>query len=142
MAGYSQTPLSKKLGIKEGHRVLLGHAPEGFLELLEPLPANVVIGSSLGVLPDLEILFVGERSLLDREFPLAVGRLLDTGMIWVAWPKKASKVVTDLTEDLIRQTGLDLGVVDVKVCAISEIWSGLKFVRRLKDRKSGGLSIR
>jgi hypothetical protein len=135
MAGYSGKPLSQKLGIRESDRILLRGEPEGFRSELEPLPAGVTFVPWGAEEVDLALLFVKEAATLEREFVEAMTTLTMAGMLWVAWPKKASKVPTDLTEDVIREIGLAQGLVDVKVCAINEIWSGLKFVRRLKDRK-------
>lgn len=137
MAGYSETPLAKKLGIKEGFRVGFVNSPKGFKKELGFLPADVKI--SVGHLPkplDLIILFTHSGRTLNMEFPVLAEKLSVNGMLWIAWPKKSSGVLTDLSFDIVQQTGLQAGLVDVKICAISEIWSGLKFVYRLKDRKS------
>jgi hypothetical protein len=137
MAGYSGTPLVRKLGFKEGFRVGLVNPPKGFRRELSPLPNNVKITE--GHLPkplDLILLFTDSQRTLKIEFPILARKLSANGMLWVAWPKKASAVATDLTENDVRQIGLDEGLVDVKVCAVNEIWSGLKFVYRLKDRTS------
>jgi hypothetical protein len=137
MAGYSGTPLVKKLGIKEGFRIGLVNPPKGFETELSPLPDNVKI--MVGNLPkplDLILLFVDSQKTLKREFPRLALKLLSNGMLWIAWPKRASGVATDLSDNSVRQIGLDAGLVDVKVCAVNEIWSGLKFVYRLKDRMS------
>lgn len=134
MAGYSAKPLVAKLDIRPNHRLLLQGAPEGFLTLLHPLPAGVAVVTARAREADTAILFARlERDLRDR-FPRLAARLHSSGLLWVAWPKKAAKVPTDLTEDRVRAIGLAAGLVDVKVCAITEVWSGLKFVRRLKDR--------
>lgn len=137
MAGYSATPLVKKLGIKEGFRLGLVNSPEGFTRELSPLPNNVKIME--GRLPnslDLILLFVESQKTLTREFTKMALKLASNGMLWIAWPKKASGVATDLSDNSVRQIGLDGGLVDVKVCAVNDIWSGLKFVYRLKDRQS------
>jgi hypothetical protein len=137
MAGYSGTPLVKKLGFKAGFRAGLVNPPQEFERELAPLPNDVSI--SIGVLSkqlDLIILFADSQKLLKREFPKLARKLVENGMLWIAWPKKASGVVTDLSENTIRDIGLDAGLVDVKVCAVNDVWSGLKFVYRLKDRKS------
>ena len=137
MAGYSGTPLVKKLGVKEGFRVGLVNPPKGFRKELSPLPDNVKITERHLPKPlDLILLFVDSQRTLKREFPKMRQKLTENGMLWIAWPKKASGVATDLSENSVRQIGLDAGLVDVKVCAVNEIWSGLKFVYRLKDRKS------
>jgi hypothetical protein len=137
MAGYSGTPLTKKLGFKEGFRVGMVNPPQGFQSELSPLPNNVkiMVGHLLKPL-DLILLFADSQKTLKREFPKLALKLAGNGMLWIAWPKKASGVVTDLSENSVRQIGLDAGLVDVKVCAVNDIWSGLKFVYRLQDRLS------
>lgn len=137
MAGYSETPLVKKLGFKEGFRVGLVNPPQGFQKEIRPLPNSVKITTAHLSKPlDLILLFVESQRTLRREFPKAALKIVAHGMLWIAWPKKASGVATDLSENIIRQIGLDAGLVDVKVCAVNEIWSALKFVYRLKDRMS------
>ena len=136
MAGYSGTPLVKKLGIKEGSAMLLVSPPEGFLETLGPLPADAEIVSPRSREKlDVVLLFVLSQKKLEREFARLAARLKLAGGLWVCWPKKASGVKTDLTEDVIREVGLAAGLVDNKVCAVDETWSGLRFVMRLADRK-------
>ena len=135
MAGYSGTPLPKKLGITAGARVALLHAPAGFDETLGELPPGVVIGSRLGKSHDLVVAFVDERSHLERAAPKLEQAVFPDGAIWVAWPKKASKVPTDMTEDVVRDVFLPRGLVDVKVCAIDDTWSGLKIVWRKELRR-------
>ena len=136
MAGYSGTPLVKKLGIKEAAAALLVNPSEGFLETLGPLPADaeIVSGSSREKL-DVAMLFVLSQKKLKQEFARLAARLKPAGGLWVCWPKKASGVETDLTENVIREVGLAAGLVDNKVCAVDETWSGLRFVVRLADRK-------
>jgi hypothetical protein len=137
MAGYSGTPLVKKLGIKEGFRLGFVNPPEGFQKELGGLPSRVKI--SIQALPkrlDLIIFFTDSQQKLKSSFSNLARKLTENGMLWVAWPKKASGVATDLSDNSVRQIGLDAGLVDVKVCAVNDIWSGLKFVYRLKDRKS------
>ena len=137
MAGYSGTPLVKKLGFKENFRAALVNSPEAFSAELEPLPDNVefvTLPRAKGL--DLIVLFVDSQQKLRKEFPRQARRLVKNGMLWVAWPKRASGLPTDLSDNSVRQIGLDGGLVDVKVCAVNEVWSGLKFVYRLKDRKS------
>lgn len=137
MAGYSGTPLVKKLGFKEGFRVALVNPPKSFKSELEPLPDKVDFVSGVqGKQLDLILLFVDSRQKLRKEFPIFAAKLKQNGMLWIVWPKKASGVPTDLTDNSVRQIGLDAGLVDVKVCAVNEVWSGLKFVYRLRDRKS------
>ena len=136
MAGYSGTPLPRKLGIRPGQRIAFLDVPAEVHREIGPLPADVRTSESLqgrGPL-DLILLFVTRGADLARRFPLAARRLDRAGMLWIAWPKKRSKQPSELTENLVRDIGLAEGLVDVKVCAIDETWSGLKFVRRLADR--------
>ena len=130
--GYSGTPLIDKLGIKPGARLKFVSAPEDFDALLGELPENSRFAASGSL--DFALLFAKARSDLVKGFPRLRDRLESNGMLWVAWPKKTSGVETDLTEGVVRTFGLESGLVDVKVCAIDDTWSGLKFVRRLKDR--------
>jgi hypothetical protein len=134
MVGYSGTPLPKKLCIRAGARVALVNAPPGFGSALGALPdgAELVLPSRRGL--DVVLLFARSRAELVRRFETLAGRIRPDGSLWVAWPKKASGVETDLAEPYVRQHGLDVGLVDVKVCAVDETWSGLRFVYRLKDR--------
>ncbi|HEY6121750.1 MAG TPA: hypothetical protein VIV66_17465 [Pyrinomonadaceae bacterium] len=136
MAGYSGTPLIKKLGLKEGFRVRYVNQPVGFPKLLGELPANVQVFSRLASSLNLIVLFVTSRRELERKFRPLVAKLKHDGMIWVAWPKKSSGILTDLSFDPVQKLGLNAGLVDVKICAIDETWSGLKFVYRLKDRST------
>lgn len=134
MAGYSGTPLAKKLGIKENFRVRLVNAPVAFEKELGELPPGVQL-SNRGRKPfNLVLLFVKSESTLKKEFSKYAQTIPRDGMIWVAWPKKSSGVATDLLFDNVQKTGLNAGLVDVKICAVNDIWSGLKFVYRLKDR--------
>jgi hypothetical protein len=135
MAGYSATPLAQKLGMKSGHKVALVDAPDGFVQKLEGLPAGVqfVKGASRRDL-DVVVLFVKARAALEKKFPALAKRLAPAGGLWVAWPKKASGVATDLTEDVAREIALSHRLVDNKVCAIDDTWSGLRCVIRLVDR--------
>jgi hypothetical protein len=135
MAGYSGTPLPKKLGIKENFRIGLINPPESFVPQLRKLPANTQILSTLKAPLDLVVLFADRQSKLAKRFPLVAEKLSANGMIWVAWPKKSSGVKTDLIFDNVQRIGLECGLVDVKICAIDDTWSGLKFVYRVKDRK-------
>ncbi len=134
MAGYSATPLIKKLGIKDGSRVVLVNAPKGFQKELGKLPEGAKVVPSTTTPVDVTLLFVLSESELKRHFVLLSEQLAVNGMIWIAWPKKSSGVVTDLAFANVQRIGLDAGLVDVKICAVNEIWSGLKFVFRLKDR--------
>jgi len=133
-AGYSGTPLLKKLGIKPGARVLLLNAPVGYLALLGPLPADVTLLSApVGPL-DFVQLFSRESAEVVEWFPRLKAALAPAGALWISWPKRAARIPTDLWENRIRDLGLRHGLVDVKVCAVDENWSGLKFVYRLQDR--------
>jgi hypothetical protein len=137
MAGYSGAPLVKKLGVKANHRVALVDAPDAFPASLEPLPEGVSVRRGVrGRDPlDVIVVFTPDLSALRRRFEGLAGRLCPDGGLWVAWPKKASGVRTDLTEDVVRAVGLDAGLVDNKVCAVDETWSALRFVFRLSDRR-------
>lgn len=136
MAGYSGTPLPKKLGIKPGFRVALSGLPADVRsELKDALAECSVAKDGKGPL-DFAIIFVRSSAELQKEFAALAQKLAPAGMLWVSWPKKSSGVATDLDENGVREIGLKAGLVDIKVCAVSEIWSGLKFVIRVKDRKS------
>lgn len=136
MAGYSATPLVKKLGIKEGSRVALVNPPKGFQKELGALPAKAKLMSSTSASLDLILFFASSAAELRKNFNVLAENLSANGMLWVAWPKKSSGVVTDLAFANVQRTGLDAGLVDVKICAVNEVWSGLKFVYRVKDRRS------
>jgi hypothetical protein len=136
MAGYSGTPLPKKLGIKQGSRVALVNAPKDFHSELGELPDGVKFLKPSTKSLDLILFFVLSERVLASDFAKLADRLTANGMIWIAWPKKSSGVTTDLSEERVRRIGLDAGLVDVKICAVDETWSGLKFVYRLKDRAS------
>jgi hypothetical protein len=136
MAGYSGTPLPKKLGIKEGSRIALVNAPKNFESELGELPDKVQFIKRPAKSLDIILLFVLTERALALDFAKLAARLAANGMIWIAWPKKSSDVTTDLSEQCVRRIGLDAGLVDVKICAIDETWSGLKFVYRLKDRSA------
>jgi hypothetical protein len=132
MPGYSGTPLPKKLGIKPKQRLtFVGLPADVRAELREVLAACSVIKN--GPL-DFAMVFVKKQAELRHEFARLAKQLTPDGMLWVSWPKKASRVATDMNENDVRRIGLEAGLVDVKVCAVSEVWSGLKFVRRVKDR--------
>jgi hypothetical protein len=133
-AGYSGTPLAKKLGIKEGSSVILFHQPEYYFSLFTDFPANVELVNNDSKV-DLIHYFTTEEEKLLGDISKLKKRIKLNGMIWISWPKKSSKVVTDINEDVIRKAALKNGLVDVKVCAVDEIWSGLKLVIPLKDRK-------
>jgi hypothetical protein len=137
MAGYSTTPLPKKLGIREGALVACVLAPPGFSNVLEPLPKDARIALELPKKERFDVAIVFARALKDlkKGFISAAKRMSEDGRIWIAWPKKTSGIVTDVTQDDVRQFGLDAGLVDNKVCAIDDTWSGLCFVIRVGDRK-------
>jgi hypothetical protein len=133
-AGYSGTPLPRKLGLREGDRVLLVGAPDGAEELLEPLPGGVSLGRRGRAPLDAILFFVTRRAEVERRHDELAARLTPAGMLWLAWPKRASGVPTDVTEDVLREVILPSGMVDTKVCAIDDTWSGLRFVRRKELR--------
>ena len=134
MAGYSGTPLIRKIGIKPGHRIHLHDHPASFLRDLGELPDAVKLEQRLSDSTDVMVCFVESEAELRKQFSRLTGKLAPDGMLWIAWPKRTSGRKTDLTEDVVRTVGLRTGLVDVKVCAIDEVWSGLKFVIRLADR--------
>ena len=134
MAGYSKTPLFKKLGIKSGDEVLVLNAPEHYQGLLEPLPESVTLVRKLSVNTAIIHLFTRERVELEQMLTEYRHTMPASSMLWVSWPKKASKVATDVTEDVIREVALPLGWVDIKVCAVDGVWSGLKLVIRKELR--------
>lgn len=136
MSGYSGTPLVRKLGIKEGSRLCVSGAPENYLELIAPLPKGVQIVPRLDRRTDIVHLFVTDRARLMKTLRSSLAKLRPDAVIWVSWPKKASKVPTDIVEDTVREVALPLGLVDVKVSAIDEIWSGLKLVIRREHRSA------
>jgi hypothetical protein len=134
VAGYSGTPLVKKLGIRQGHRVALVSDPSGFDELIGDLPEEVTVKSRLRGPLDVIVFFTKRRAELARRLP-ALRRAMDPAAgLWIAWPKRASGVETDLTEDAVRELALANRLVDNKVAAIDETWSGLRLVIRLEDR--------
>ena len=133
-AGYSGKPLVAKLGIKPGASVLILHAPKGYAKTLGPLPPDVTVVQAPRPGLDFIQFFATGRAALERSFAALAKALAPAGMLWISWPKKASGVATDLTEDVVRKAALANGLVDVKVCAVDDTWSGLKLVRRLKDR--------
>jgi hypothetical protein len=136
MAGYSGTPLPKKLGIKSNHAVALVNAYDGFEGTLEEMPSDVEILNDLKSRKafDVIVFFTKSETELAKQFTRLAGRLSPAGGLWIAWPKRTSGFASDLTENRIREIGLAEGLVDNKVCAIDETWSGLRFVIRLKDR--------
>jgi hypothetical protein len=134
MPGYSGTPLAQKLGIKPGHKVATVDAPAGYRKLLPPLPKGVSFTTEIAGDAPFVHLFVKERKRLEKELKRLRRLVADAGILWVSWPKKSSGVVTDITEDVIREVCLPLGFVDVKVCAVDETWSGLKLMIRRENR--------
>ena len=134
-AGYSGRALAAKLGIRPGERVVAPGAPPHYRALLDPLPEGVTFRSRLARAERFIHRFASGQAELARAFPRLAGALADDGMLWVSWPKRASGVPTDLTEDRIREIALPYGLVDVKVCAVDEVWSGLKLVRRRELRR-------
>lgn len=135
MAGYSKTPLAQKLGIKPGASVIALGAPAGYRRWLAPVPEGVVFTDKAMASAGFVHLFVTERRKLESELKRLRKLLADAGTLWVSWPKKASGVATDITEDVIREVCLPLDFVDVKVCAVDETWSGLKLMIRRENRK-------
>ncbi len=138
MAGYSGTPLPRKLGIMADHRVALINAPPGFDQTLGALPPGVETGTELAGRDrfDVIVFFANNRTALRRQFGRLARRLTPAGGLWISWPKRASGRETDLNEYEVRKIGLDQGLVDNKICAVDETWSGLRFVVRLKDRRA------
>jgi hypothetical protein len=132
--GYSGTPLAKKLGIQPASRVFVSQAPEGYQTWLQPLPAEVVIESRAGAATDIAHLFVSEKGTLEKQLASLRKTLRCDAAVWVSWPKKSAKVPSTVTEDVIRELALPLGFVDIKVCAVSDVWSGLKLVVRKELR--------
>jgi hypothetical protein len=133
-AGYSGTPLAKKLGIKEGFNVLTVNAPDDYQLLLAPLPPDVTLSDNARDGVDLIHLFTNSRDDLFRELAAGIRRIKQNGTIWVSWYKKAARLPTEVTEDTVREAAFPLGLVDVKVCAVDEKWSGLKLVIRRENR--------
>ena len=133
-SGYSGRPLAQKLGIKPGERIVAVDAPANYPQLLQPLPDGAAIAEGVPATVSFLHIFVIWRAVLEEKLAELKPSLARDGMLWISWPKKSAKVETDLNENLIREVGLDAGLVDVKVCAADPTWSGLKFVYRLKDR--------
>ena len=134
-AGYSGTPLAKKLGIAENSRLFLSDAPKNYLKLVAPVPKGAEVVKKIDEETDLVHLFATKRSRLAALLRSSLSKLRPDAAIWVSWPKKASKVPTDITEDTIRAVALPMGLVDIKVCAVDDVWSGLKLVVRKDNRK-------
>jgi hypothetical protein len=135
MAGYSGTPLPQKLGIKPGLTVITLNAPKNYRRLLGSIPEGVIFSDRLKPDSNFVHVFTKKRSELTKRLSILREKIADTGTIWVSWPKKSSGVPTDVTEDVVRAVALPLGLVDVKVCAIDETWSGLKLMVRKENRK-------
>jgi hypothetical protein len=133
-AAYSGTPLPRKLGISEGDRVAFPRAPHGFARTLGELPEGVRVRDRARAPLDVVVAFFTRRPELERRFDALARALEPDGALWVAWPKRASGVATDLTEDVVREVALPRGLVDNKVCAIDQTWSGLRLVFRLENR--------
>jgi len=133
-AGYSETPLTKKLGIKADFTILLINAPDNYAELLDPLPAGVSLAPEFSSDIDLVHLFTNSSDELFRKLDQTRKFIRQNGSIWVSWYKKAAKLPTEITEDTVREAAFPLGLVDVKVCAVDEKWSGLKLVIRKENR--------
>ena len=130
MAGYSGTPLSQKLGIKSGSSVHLVRAPAGYRGLLQPIPEGVTFAPRLSCSTDVVHCFVTTKAQLEKSLPAIRTKMRPDAAVWISWPKRAASVATDLTEDIVREVALPTGLVDVKVCAVDEVWSGLKLVVR------------
>jgi hypothetical protein len=135
LSGYSGTPLVKKLGIKEGFVIRLVNEPVNYFELLAGMPGSVTLMKDTKKSKDLVHYFTKKLAELEKDIVSLRKEIFPNGAVWVSWPKKASKIDTDITEDLIRNIALSNGLVDIKVCAVDEIWSGLKLVVPVKDRK-------
>ncbi len=135
MAGYSTTPLAKKLGIKAGTRLRVSNAPANYESLLKPLPTEVLISRRIAREIDIWHCFTSSATELHKQLPKMIRGIKVDGAIWVSWPKKASGVPSTVTEDTIREHALPLGLVDIKVCAVDDTWSGLKLVIRKALRK-------
>ena len=131
---YSGTPLPKKLGIREGSRLAIVDAPEGFAKTLRPMPDGVEIAARVRGHLDVVVLFATRLAALQRRFGASVRSLEPDGGLWVCWPKKASKVETDLTFEVVQKMGLDAGLVDNKSASITDVFQAMRFVYRLKDR--------
>jgi hypothetical protein len=133
-SGYSGTPLAKKLGIHPGARLYLHAAPENYGQLVAPLPPGVRTVQRIDAATDLMHLFATARAALEKRLHTVRRAMRDDATIWVSWPKKAARIPTDITEDVVRELALPLGLVDIKVCAVDETWSGLKLVVRRSER--------
>ncbi|MDP1677308.1 MAG: DUF3052 family protein [Bacteroidota bacterium] len=135
MAGYSGKPLGEKLGIKKEFTIVLVNPPKQYMTLVAPLPEGVTIAAKITNKTDLVHLFTTSKAELSKMLRSTLTKIKQDAIIWVSWPKKSSNVPTDITEDRIRDIALPLGLVDIKVCAVDEVWSGLKLVIRKENRK-------
>lgn len=135
MPAYSPTPLAQKLGFKDGTRYLLLAPPAGFDREIATKPASAVAVPPRAPEADLIVFFAAQLKSLQSHLPALISKLPPAGALWIAWPKLASGVATDLRESVVRETLLATGLVDIKVCSVNDTYSGLKFVRRVKDRK-------
>jgi hypothetical protein len=135
MAGYSGTPLARKLGLQPGREAVVLHSPRPYEEIVSPLPEGVKLRHRLHPGAEFIHFFARSRADLARRFPGLASALADPGSLWISWPKKSSPLANDIDENIVREIGLATGLVDVKVCAVDEDWSGLKFVRRLVNRE-------
>jgi hypothetical protein len=133
-SGYSDTPLAKKLGIKPGLKIMLINEPAHYFDLFTDMPIDVQVINDGSEKKDLIHFFTKQRQELIDLLPQLKAQIKSNGIIWVSWPKKASKVITDITEDAIRNYAISIGLVDIKVCAVDEVWSGLKLVIPVKNR--------
>ena len=140
LSGYSGTPLAKKLGIKEGFTIRLVNEPANYFDLFTDLPGNIKMLKDKKIPKELVTIFQASLQSLKQDIGSLKNEIFPNGIIWISWPKKAAKIETDITEDVIRDVALANGLVDVKVCAIDETWSGLKLVVPLKDRTITGIS--
>lgn len=140
MAGNSGTPLAKKLGIQEGSKLYVVQPPKDYLKVIAPVPNGVKVASRMSGDIDIVHVFSAQKSQLLQALRVCLDKLKPNGAIWVSWPKKASKVTTDITEDTIRAIALPMGLVDIKVCAVDEVWSGLKLVTRKENRKPAAVA--
>jgi Protein of unknown function (DUF3052) len=132
--GYSGTPLTKKLGLKEGFTIRIVNPPDYYFDLFEDLPQNISIRDEKKTKKDFIHYFTKQAQELNKNIVSLKKEIVPNGMIWISWPKKSSGMITDVTEDVIRQLALANGLVDIKVCAVDEVWSGLKLVIPVKDR--------
>jgi len=134
MTGYSGTPLAKKLGIKSGFIISLVNAPDYYFDLFTDMPGDIMVNDDFGAKKDFIHFFTKQKEEYTTYLPKLKEQLKPNGMIWASWPKRSSKMNTDVTEDIIRNYALQIGLVDIKVCAVDAIWSGLKLVIPVKDR--------